>query len=50
MVLKFMPYAFYANTYLKVNKAPGVDEIVSRILIENADYLSQPLECIYREG
>jgi hypothetical protein len=35
---------------LKVNKAPGVDEIVPRILIENADYLSQPLEYIYRES
>jgi hypothetical protein len=33
---------------LKVNKAPGVDEIVPRI--ENADYLSQPLEYIYRES
>jgi endonuclease/exonuclease/phosphatase family metal-dependent hydrolase len=35
---------------LKVNKAPGVDEIVPRILIENADYLSHPLEYIYRES
>jgi hypothetical protein len=35
---------------LKVNKAPGVDEILPRILIENADYLSQPLEYIYRKS
>jgi hypothetical protein len=35
---------------LKVSKAPGVDEIVPRILIENADYLSQLLEHIYRES
>jgi transposase-like protein len=35
---------------LKVNKAPGVYEIVPRILIENADYLSQPLEDVYRES
>jgi hypothetical protein len=35
---------------LKVNKAPGVDEIVPRILTQNADYLSQPLEYIYRES
>jgi hypothetical protein len=35
---------------LKVNKALGVDEIVLRILIENADSLSQPLEYIYRES
>jgi hypothetical protein len=33
--------------HLKVSKAPGVDEIVSRLLIGNADYLSQPLEYIY---
>jgi hypothetical protein len=29
---------------------PGLDEIIPRILIENADYLSQPLEHIYRES
>jgi hypothetical protein len=33
-----------------VNKAPGVDEIVPRILIENVGYVSQPLEYIYRES
>jgi hypothetical protein len=38
------------NNNLKVSKAPGVHEIVPRILIENADYLSQPLENIYRES
>jgi len=28
---------------LKINKAPGVDGIVPRILVENADILSEPL-------
>jgi hypothetical protein len=36
--------------YLKVDKAPGVDEIVPKLLIENADYLSQPLKYICRES
>jgi hypothetical protein len=34
---------------LRVNKAPGLDEIVPRILIENVDYLGQPLEYIYEK-
>ena len=28
---------------LNINKAPGVDGIVPRILVENADILSEPL-------
>ncbi|MGE5822000.1 MAG: RNA-directed DNA polymerase [Nitrososphaerota archaeon] len=35
---------------LKINKAPGVDGIVPRILVENADILSIPLLDIYRES
>ena len=33
---------------LKINKAPGVDDIVPRILVENAYILSEPLLYIYR--
>ena len=33
---------------LKINKAPGVDDIVPRILVENAYALSEPLLYIYR--
>jgi hypothetical protein len=33
---------------LKINKAPGVDGIVPRILVENADVLSIPLLAIYK--
>jgi len=32
---------------LKINKAPGVDGLVSRILVENADILSKPLLYIF---
>ena len=32
---------------LNINKAPGVDGIVPRILVENADILSEPLLYIY---
>ena len=32
---------------LKINKAPGVDGIVPRFLVENAEVLSIPLLCIY---
>ena len=35
---------------LKVSKAPGVDGIVPRILIENADILSLPLLYIYKKS
>ena len=31
---------------LKVNKAPGVDNIVPKVLIETADYICQPLSAI----
>ena len=34
---------------LKINKAPGVDGIVPRILIENANILSEPLYYIYKQ-
>jgi len=32
---------------LKINKAPGVDGLVPRILVENVDILSIPLLYIY---
>ena len=35
---------------LKANKAPGEDEIVPRILIENADILSLPLLHIFKKS
>jgi hypothetical protein len=35
---------------LKVNKAPGVDGIVPRILVENADILSLPLFYIFKQS
>ena len=35
---------------LNINKAPGVDGIVPRILVENADILSEPLLYIYRKS
>jgi len=35
---------------LKINKAPGVDGIVPRLLVENADILSEPLLYIYRKS
>ena len=35
---------------LKINKAPGVDGLVPRILVENADILSIPLLYIYRKS
>ena len=35
---------------LKINKAPGVDGIVPRFLVENAEILSIPSLCIYRQS
>jgi hypothetical protein len=35
---------------LKVNTVTGVDEIVPRMLIENADYLSQSLKDVYKKS
>jgi len=35
---------------LKINKAPGVDGLVPRILVKNADILSIPLLYIYRKS
>jgi len=35
---------------LKINKAPGVDGLVPRILVENADILRIPLLYIYRKS
>jgi len=35
---------------LKINKAPGVDGIVSAILVENADILSEPLLYIHKKS
>ena len=35
---------------LKVNKAPGVDGIVPRLLVENADILSLPLLYVYKKS
>jgi len=35
---------------LKINKAPGVDGIIPRILVENADILSEPLLYIHRKS
>jgi hypothetical protein len=35
---------------LKVNKAPGVDKIVPKFLIETADYICKPLCLIFRES
>jgi hypothetical protein len=32
---------------LAINKAPVVDGIVPRLLIENAAYLTEPLEYVY---
>ena len=34
----------------KINKAPGVDEIVPKLLIENASVLSEPIFLIYEES
>jgi len=35
---------------LKVNKAPGLDGIVPRLLVENADILNLPLLYIYTKS
>ena len=35
---------------LKINKAPGVDGIVPRLLVENADILSLPLLYVYKKS
>ena len=35
---------------LKVNKVSGVDVIVSRLLVDNADILSLPLLYVYKKS
>lgn len=35
---------------LKINKAPGTDQIVPRLLIENAEFLCKPLLNIFRKS
>ena len=38
----------YKLTKLKLNKAPGLNGIVPRLLVENADVLCRPLSIIFR--
>ena len=49
MVLKLHKklYVIIKLSKLNIIKAPGVDGIVPRILVENADLLSEPLLYIY---
>ncbi len=34
---------------LKVNKAPGIGELVPRLQVENVDFISEPLSYLYKE-
>jgi len=48
--ITYSHFRLHALLYLNSNKAPGVDGIVPRILVEKSDVLSEPLLYIFKKS